>query len=87
MVSADSSSAIERIRLDAIGPGQHFAIAATEVSAHILARGNEVTVWSAGSWHTRGLAAVRAQTSTTKPKQGGDPNGAVPDEYRWETSL
>jgi ribonuclease HI len=42
-VFVDSTSAIDRMRRDTFGPGQHFAVAAIEVCSWILARDNEVT--------------------------------------------
>ena len=41
-IFADSTVAIERVRSDAIGPGQRFAVAATGVGTRLVSRGNEV---------------------------------------------
>ena len=43
-VFVDSTAAIYRVRTDALGPGQRFAIAAMEVCGRVLARDNEVTI-------------------------------------------
>ena len=40
----NSTSAINRVRDDALGPGQRFGVAAIEVCSRILARDNEVTI-------------------------------------------
>ena len=39
-----STTAIDRVRTDALGPGQRFAIAKMEVCGRVLAQGNEVTI-------------------------------------------
>ena len=43
-VFADSTSAIDRVRSDALGPGQRFAVAAIEDYSRILARDNDVII-------------------------------------------
>ena len=43
-IFADSTASIERVKTDALGPGQRFAVAAIEVCDRILARGDQVTV-------------------------------------------
>ena len=43
-IFADSTSAIDRVRTDVIGPGQRFAVAAMEVCDRVLARQNTVTI-------------------------------------------
>ena len=43
-IFSDSTAAIDRIRTDTLGPGQRFAVAASEVCSRIAARDNEVTV-------------------------------------------
>lgn len=82
----DSTFAIDKIRLDAQGPGQRFAVAGIEVCPRIKETNNEATTrWvpahkgAEGNEKAGGLAKSAAE--------GGNPNGAVPDEYRWETSL
>ena len=40
----DSTSAIDRVRDDALGTGQRFAVAAIEVCSQVLARDSEVTI-------------------------------------------
>ena len=43
-IFADSTATIGRVRTDALGPGQRFAVAAIEVCDRILAGGNQVTI-------------------------------------------
>ena len=43
-VFVDSTSAINRVRDDALGTGQRFAVAATEVCSRFLTRGDDVTI-------------------------------------------
>ena len=43
-IFVDSTAAIDRVRTDALGPGQRFAIAAMGACDRALARDNEVTV-------------------------------------------
>ena len=43
-IFSDSTAAIDRISTDTLGPGQRFAVAASEVCSRIAARDNEVTV-------------------------------------------
>ena len=43
-VFLDSTSAINRVSNEVLGPGQQFAVAAIEVCSRILARDNDVTI-------------------------------------------
>ena len=43
-VFVNSAAAIERVKTDALSPGQRFAIAAMEVCGRVLARDNEATI-------------------------------------------
>ena len=43
-VFVDSTAAIDRVRTDAMGPGQRFTIAAMEVCGRLLARDNKVAI-------------------------------------------
>ena len=43
-VFVDSTAAIDRVRSDALGPGQRFAVAAIEACSCIRARDNDVTI-------------------------------------------
>ena len=43
-VFVDSTTAIDRVRTDILGPGQHFAITAMEVCGRVLARDNDVII-------------------------------------------
>ena len=43
-VFIDSTSAIDGIRSDALGPSQGFAVTSIEVCGHFMVRNNEVTV-------------------------------------------
>ena len=50
-IFADSAAAIERVRSDAIVPGQRFAVAAIEVGTRLVSRGNEVAIhWVPAPW-------------------------------------
>ena len=40
----DSTAAIDRVRSDALGPGQRFAVAVIEVYSRLRTRENEVTI-------------------------------------------
>ena len=53
---ADSTFAIDRVRSDALGPGQRFAVASIEVCAHINGRNNEAHL-------TRETMARRSQAT------------------------
>ena len=43
-IFTDSTASIERVRSDAIGPGQRFAVAAIKVCARLVSRSNEVAI-------------------------------------------
>ena len=43
-IFADCPAAIERVRTDALGPAQRFAVAAIEVCDRIHARGGQITI-------------------------------------------
>ena len=81
-IFADSTAATERIRSDATGPGQRFAVAATEVCTRLVSRDNEVAI--------RWVPAQGNETADEMAKaaaEGNHPEDAIPDELRWETSL
>ena len=40
----DSTSAIERVRSDSIGPGQRFAVAAIEACSRVMSRDSEASI-------------------------------------------
>ena len=85
-IFVDSTSAIERIRTDCLGPGQQFAIAATEVCNRIMSRQNEVTI----RWVPAHHAIQGNETADTMAKiaaEGIHAEYNVPDNYRLETSL
>ena len=85
-VFVDPTAAIDRVRSDSIGPGQRFAVATIEACIRILARDNEVSIrWVLA--HHRALGAEKADEYAKAAAEGGEPDSAVPDEYRWETSL
>ena len=82
----DSTAAIERTRSNSIGPGQRSAVAATEVCTRKMSRGNEVTF----RWvpvHHRIPGNEKADGVAKAAAEGGEPDAATPDEYRWETIL
>lgn len=81
----DSTVAIGRIRPDAIGPGQRFAVATMEVCFRILSRDNEVAVRWVPAHH--GATGNERAGECAKAVAGGSPGSEVSDEYRWDTSL
>lgn len=77
----DSTAAIERVRSDSTGPGQRFAVAAIEVCTRLLLRKNEVTIrWVPAHHGVPG--SERADEHAKAVAEGGEPDSAVPDEYR-----
>ena len=85
-VFVDSTSAIDRVRSDSIGPGQSFAIAAIETCTKIISRSNEVAIrWVPA--HQGAPGNEMADEYAKAAAEGGQPDSDVPDEYRWETSL
>ena len=81
-IFVDSTVAIDRIRTDAIGPGQRFAVAIMEVCSCILRRDNGITVRWILAYH-----GVTDNDEYAKVATEGSLDSEVPDEYRWETSL
>ena len=77
----DSTSAISRVRDDALGPGQSFAVAAIEVCSRILARDNNVTIrWIPARGEATGGGvsdeyAKRAATGNAPVETEGIPEG------------
>ena len=85
-IFVDSTSGIDRIRTDSIGPGQGFAVAAIERCSRSMTRDNEVTTQWIPEHH--GVAGKeRADEYAKAAVEGIRPDSAVPDELRWETSL
>ena len=73
----DSASAISRIRLDDIGPGQRFAVASVEVASRILTRGSEVaTRWVPA--HHEDPGNERVDEFAKAAAEGGLPRGCRP---------
>lgn len=69
-IFVDFTSAIERIRTDALGPGQRFAIATMEVCSRILARENDVTVrWAPAHY---GIAGNERRMILLGPQPRGE---------------
>ena len=71
-IFADSTAAIERVRTDALGPAQRFAVAAIEVCDRIHTRGDRVTIrWVPshaeieGNWIADRFARAAADRSAT----------------------
>ena len=79
----DSTTAIKRIRSDSIGSGQRFAVAVIEVCTGLLSRDNEVTI----RWVPTHHDVPGNEKADEYAKAAAEPECAVPDEYRWETSL
>ena len=85
-IFVDSTSAVGRIRTDAIGPGQSSGIAATEGCSRVMPRDNETTVRWVPAHH--GVPGnEKADEYTKAAAEGERPDITVPDELRWETSL
>ena len=83
-IFVDSTTAIDRVRSDAVGPGQHLARAAIEACSRIVSRDNEVTVlWVparvgvAGNEEADRLVKEPAEVRTHEVSGG----------YEWEASL
>ena len=84
------TAAIDRVRTDALGPGQRFAIAAIEVYDRVLTRDNEVTIrrdpaHSKVAGNSRRIRTPRQQrggqprtTTTTTCRMGSWPRPAFP---------
>ena len=84
----DSTSAINRVRDDALGHGQRFAVAATEVCSCILARDNDITI----RWvlEHSGAAGNEVADEYAKSVATGDApveTEGIPEGYINETSL
>ena len=82
----DSTSALNRVRSDALGPGQRFAVAAIEVCSRISARENEVTIrWVPAHSDAKGnkVADECAKSAAT----GDAPVGESLEGYSDEISL
>ena len=85
-VFVDSTSAIARVRDDALGPGQRFAVAAIEVCSRILTRDNEATIrWVLA--HSRAAGNDSADMYAKCAAPGEDPVEMIPEGYTSETSL
>ena len=85
-VFVDSTSAIDRVRTDSIGPGQRFAVAAIESCSQIMSRANIVTIrWVPA--HQGVPGNEKADEFAKAAAEHNMPDSAVPDELRWETSL
>ena len=81
-----STAAIERIRSGSIGPDQRYAVAAIEVCTRLRLRDNKVVIrWVPA--HQGVLGNEKADEYAKAAAEEGEPNSAVPGEYRWETSL
>lgn len=86
IIFVDSTAETERVRSDNIGPGQHFAMAAIEVSTWLQMRGNEIMIrWVPA--HQGASGNEKADECARAAMEGEEPEDAVLDEYRWETSL
>ena len=85
-IFVDSTSAIDRIRTDSIGPGQSFAISAIDCCTNIHARQNEVTIHWVPAHH--GVPGnEKADEFARVAAEGSSPGSAVADELQWEASL
>ena len=85
-VFVDSISAITRVRGDALGPGQRFAVAAIGVCSRILTRDNEVTA----RWVPTHSGAVGNEVADRYAKSaaiGEDSVEEIPEGCPAETPL
>ena len=82
----DSAAAFSRIRSDDIGPGQRFPVASVEVATRTRARDNGITVRLVPA-HKEVPGNEKSDEFAKAVAEGSRPDCAVPDEYRWETSL
>ena len=85
-IFVDSTSAVGRIRTDAIGLGQSFGIAAIEGCSRVMSRDSEITVrWVPA--HNGVPGNEKADEYAKAAAEGERPDSTVPDELRWEASL
>ena len=85
-VFVDSTSAIARMRDDALGPGQRFAVAVIEVCPRVLPRNDDVTI----RWVPAHSGAEDNKVADRYAKSaaiGGDLVEELPEGYSSETSL
>lgn len=72
--------------LEQAASGPRFTVAAIEVSTRLRARRNEIAVcWV--SAHQGAPGNEKAGEYAKIAANGGQPEDAVPDDHRWETSL
>ena len=85
-IFVDSTSAIDRVRDDELGPGQRFAVAAIEVCNRIITNDNSVTIrWvPAHSGATGNEVADKYAKSAATREESVE---ALPEGYGTETSL
>ena len=78
-IFADSTAAIERVRADALGPAQRFAVAAIEVCDRIHARGDQVTIrWAPSRIEVECNEIANRYTKAAADRSGrGHPQGAA----------
>ena len=85
-ITDKQTSAIDRVRNDALGPGQRFAVAAIEVYSRVVARNNEVTIrWV--SAHSGASGNEAADEYAQAAAIGEAPGKEVLDGYREGASL
>lgn len=76
----------DRVRSDGISPGQRLAVAAIEACTRALSRDNEVSIRWVPAHHSV-LGNEKADEFAKAAADGEEPDSAVPDSCRWETSL
>ena len=87
-IFVDSTAAIDRIRSDAIGPGQRFAIASMEVCERVAAKDNAVTIrWVPAHAGVQGNEVADRYAKAAAGRSAPCADGDTPDELRWESSL
>ena len=87
-IFADSTAAIERVRTDALGPAQRFAVAAIEVCDRIHARGDQVTIrWAPSHVGVEGSEIADRYGKAAADRSAPCQDEATPGELLDEASL
>ena len=85
-VFVDSTSAIQRVQTNGIGPGQSFAVECTEICSRIMSRQNKVTIrWVPAQHGVPGNE--KADEFARAAAEGDRPESEVADELRWQTNI
>ena len=83
-VFSDCQPAVQRARLDQLGPGQCWARAIIEVASRLAARGNSIDIcWTPAH---RGVGGNDIADGMAREAAGGQSQD-VPNQVRWQASL